>query len=65
MRCILTVALLIVSFAGSLVAQTVSPIPEKRLVYSKDIDFYGARSDEPLRYHASGLREGLPEQRSV
>ena len=42
MRCILTVALLIVSFAGSLVAQTVSPIPEKRLVYSKDIDFYGA-----------------------
>ena len=42
MRRIISVALLAISFVTPAFAQVATPIPEQRLVYSKDIDFYGA-----------------------
>lgn len=42
MRRIISAALLILSFTSPVFAQEAGPIPEKRLIYSKDIDFFGA-----------------------
>ncbi|MGH1576179.1 alpha-2-macroglobulin family protein [Planktotalea sp.] len=42
MRRIISAAFLAISFAAPVVGQTSDVIPDKRLVYSKDIDFFGA-----------------------
>lgn len=42
MRRVFLFILILFSFSAQLSAQTEAPIPEKRLVYFKDIDFYGS-----------------------